>query len=50
MGMKVSICLISLYRFLFDELGQTKWIEFDRTQNTLAFSIDMEVARVTFYP
>jgi hypothetical protein len=39
MGMKVSIYLASLYQFLFDELGQNKRIEFDKTENTLAFTI-----------
>jgi hypothetical protein len=41
MGMKVSIYLASLYQFLFDELGQNKMIEFDKTENTLAFTIDI---------
>lgn len=41
MGMKVSIYLASLYQFLFDELGQNKRIEFDKTENTLAFTIDI---------
>jgi hypothetical protein len=40
MGMKVSIYLASLYQFLFDELGQNERIEFDKTENTLAFTID----------
>src|SRR6187200_7780 len=39
MGMKVSTYLASLYQFLFDELGQNKRIEFDKTENTLAFTI-----------
>jgi hypothetical protein len=33
--------LASLYQFLFDELGQNKRIEFDNTENTLAFTIDI---------
>ena len=41
MGMKVSIYLASLYQFLFDKLGQNKRIEFDKTENTLAFTIDI---------
>ena len=41
MGMKVSIYLASLYQFLFEELGQYKKIEFDKTENTLAFTIDI---------
>ena len=41
MGMKVSIYLASLYQFLFEELGQYERIEFDKTENTLAFSIDI---------
>ena len=35
----VSTYLASLYQFLFDELGQNKRIEFDKTENTLAFTI-----------
>src|SRR6476469_6346724 len=42
-GMKVSIYLASLYQFLFDELGHYKRIEFDKTENTLAFSIDVGI-------
>jgi hypothetical protein len=42
MGIKWSIYLASLYQFLFDELGQKKKIEFDKTENTLAFTIDSE--------
>ena len=41
MGMKVSIYLASLYQFLFYELGQSNRIEFDKTENTLTFSIDI---------
>ena len=41
MGMKVSIYLASLFHFFFDELGQNKMIEFDKTENTLAFTIDI---------
>jgi hypothetical protein len=41
MGKKWSIYLTSLYQFLFDELGLNKTrIEFDKTENTLAFTID----------
>jgi predicted transcriptional regulator len=40
LGMKWSIYLANLYQFLFDELGQKKKIEFDKTENTLAFTID----------
>jgi hypothetical protein len=32
--------LASLYQFLY-ELGQNKRIEFDKTENTLAFTIDI---------
>ena len=39
MGMKESIYLAALLQFLFDELGQNKRIEFDKTENTLAFTI-----------
>ncbi|MFL6402075.1 MAG: hypothetical protein ACJ71M_01150 [Nitrososphaeraceae archaeon] len=39
MGIKVSTYLASLYQFLFDELGINKRIEFDKTENTLAFTI-----------
>jgi hypothetical protein len=39
MGVKWSIYLASLYQFLFDELGQNKKIEIDKTENTLAFTI-----------
>jgi hypothetical protein len=42
MGMKVSLYLASLCQFLFDELGQSKKIEFDKTENTLAFTIDSD--------
>ena len=41
MGMKVSIYLASLFQFLFDESGQNNMIEFDKTENTLAFTIDI---------
>ena len=41
MGMKVSIYSASLYQFLFYELGQNNMIEFDKTENTLTFSIDI---------
>jgi hypothetical protein len=43
MGMKVSLYLAALFQFLFDELGQNKErIEFDKTENTLAFTIDSD--------
>jgi hypothetical protein len=43
MGMKVSIYLATLYQSLFDELGQNKGrIEFDKTENALAFTIDSD--------
>jgi hypothetical protein len=43
MGKKWSIYLASLYQFLFDELGENKRrIEFDKTENILAFKIDSE--------
>ena len=44
MGMKASLYLASLCQSLFDELGQNKIrrrIEFDKTENTLAFTIDI---------
>ena len=41
MGTKVSIYLASLFQFFFHELGQNKMIEFDKTENTLAFTIDI---------
>jgi len=41
--MKVSLHLAVLFQFLFDELGQNKTrIEFDKTENTLAFTIDSD--------
>jgi predicted transcriptional regulator len=41
MGIKWSIYLANLYQFLFDELEQSKIrIEFDKTENMLAFTID----------
>jgi hypothetical protein len=42
MGMKVSLYLASLYQCLCKELGQNNRLEFDKTGNTLAFSIDIE--------
>jgi hypothetical protein len=42
MGKKWSIYLANLYQFLFDELGENKRIEFDKTENTLAFTIDSD--------
>jgi hypothetical protein len=41
MGIKVSIYFASLLQFLFEELGQYESIEFDKTENSLAFSIDI---------
>jgi hypothetical protein len=42
-GMKVSIYLATLFQSLFEELGQNKrGIEFDKTENTLAFIIDSD--------
>ena len=41
MGMKVSIYLASLFQFFLDELGQNKMIKYDKTENTLAFTIDI---------
>ena len=42
-GMKVSIYLATLFQSLFEELGQNKRrIEFDKTENTLAFTIDSD--------
>jgi len=43
MGMKVSIYWARLYQFVLDDLnlGQNKRIEFERTENTLAFTIDI---------
>ncbi len=41
MGIKASIYLSSLFQFLFEELGQYKKIDFDKTENTLTFSIDI---------
>jgi hypothetical protein len=41
MGVKVSIYFASLLQFLFEELGQYERIEFDKTENSLAFSIDI---------
>ncbi|HEY7079569.1 MAG TPA: hypothetical protein VH500_07710 [Nitrososphaeraceae archaeon] len=40
MGIKVSIYFASLLQFLFEELGQYERIEFDKTENSLAFSIN----------
>jgi hypothetical protein len=42
MGKKWSIYLVNLYQFLFDELGESNKIEFDKTENTLAFTIDSD--------
>ncbi len=40
MGSKWSIYLANLYQFLFDEFGVNKTIQSDKTENTLAFTID----------
>ena len=41
MGIKWSIYLANLYQFLFDELKKDKTrIEFEKTENTLAFTVD----------
>jgi hypothetical protein len=40
MGSKWSIYLANLYQFLFDEFGVNKTIQIDKTENTLAFTID----------
>ncbi|HJT47946.1 MAG TPA: hypothetical protein VJ729_07160 [Nitrososphaeraceae archaeon] len=42
MGKKWSLYLASLYQILFEELGVNKKIEFDKTENTLAFTIDSD--------
>jgi len=41
MGMKWSIYLANLYQLLFDELNENnKRIEFEKTENTLAFTVN----------
>lgn len=43
MGIKWSIYLANLYQFLFDEVKKDKRrIEFEKTENTLAFTIDVD--------
>lgn len=43
MGIKWSVYLANLYQFLFDELKKNKSrIEFVKTENTLAFSVDSD--------
>jgi hypothetical protein len=43
MGIKWSIYLANLYQFLFDEVTKDKKrIEFEKTENTLAFTIDVD--------
>lgn len=45
MGIKWSIYLASLYQFLFDEVkkdNKTRRIEFEKTENTLAFTVDVD--------
>ena len=37
----MSIYLASLFQFFLDEIGQNKVIEFDKTENTLVFTIDI---------
>ena len=39
-NLKWSTYLASLYQFLFEELGQNRKMQFERTKNTLAFTID----------
>ena len=41
MGMKWSVYLANLYQFLFDEISENnKRIEFEKTENTLAFTVN----------
>jgi hypothetical protein len=41
MGMKWSIYLANLYQLLFDGInGDNKRIEFEKTENTLAFAVN----------
>jgi hypothetical protein len=45
MGMKWSIYLANLYQFLFDEVKKDdnkRRIEFEKTENTLAFTVDID--------
>jgi hypothetical protein len=43
MRIKWSIYLANLYQLLFDELRKNKRrIEFDKTENTLAFTVDID--------
>ena len=43
MGIKWSIYLASIYQFLFEELRKDKRrIEFEKTENTLAFTVDVD--------
>jgi hypothetical protein len=44
MGMKWSIYLANLYQFLFDELKKDnkRRVEFEKTDNTLAFTVDID--------
>jgi hypothetical protein len=45
MGIKWSIYLANLYQFLFDEVkkdNKTRRIEFEKTENTLAFTVDAD--------
>ena len=41
MGMKWSVYLANLYQLLFDEINEdNKRIEFEKTENTLAFAVN----------
>jgi hypothetical protein len=47
MGIKWSIYLANLYQFLFDEVKKDynekrRIIEFEKTENTLAFTVDVD--------
>ncbi|MFZ0328488.1 MAG: hypothetical protein WBQ25_07815 [Nitrososphaeraceae archaeon] len=43
MGIKWSIYLANIYQFLFDEVKEdNKRIEFEKTENTLAFTVDVD--------
>ncbi len=44
MGIKWSIYLANLYQFLFDEVKKDnkRRIEFEKTENTLTFTVDID--------
>jgi hypothetical protein len=46
MGIKWSIYLVNLYQFLFDDIkkddNKRRIIEFEKTENTLAFTVDVD--------